>query len=41
LIELQLRSDRYHSPEQVVASALEALAENELPPAAEEERRCA
>ena len=39
LIDRQLRSGRYHSPEQVVASALEALAENEPPRAEDDERR--
>ena len=41
LIELRLRSGRYRSPEQVIASALEALAENEQAraEAANDERR--
>jgi Arc/MetJ-type ribon-helix-helix transcriptional regulator len=39
LVERQLRSGRYHSPEQVVASALEALAENEPHHTGDNERR--
>lgn len=39
LIERQLRSGRYQSPEQVVASALEALTQNELRPEDDGERR--
>ena len=39
LVERQLRSGRFHSPEQVVASALEALAENEIQHAGDNERR--
>ena len=39
LIERYLHSRRYHSPEQVVASALEALAENETRHAGDERRR--
>jgi Arc/MetJ-type ribon-helix-helix transcriptional regulator len=38
LIQRQLRSGRYHSAEQVVASALEALAEDTYP-RTEDERR--
>ena len=38
LIEQQLRSGRYHSAEQVVVSALEALAGN-CPPRTDDERR--
>jgi len=36
LIERHLRSGRYHSPEQIVASALEAFTENECPRTDEE-----
>lgn len=39
LIERQLRSGRYHSAEQVIASALEAFAENEYPRTDEERRK--
>ena len=39
LIERQLRSGRYHSAEQVVVSALEALNENEQALAQNNERR--
>ncbi len=39
LIEQQLRSGRYHSAEQVVVSALEALAENEYPRTDDERRK--
>ena len=39
LIEGQLRSGRYHSPEQVVVGALEALNQSEQAPAQNDERR--
>jgi Arc/MetJ-type ribon-helix-helix transcriptional regulator len=39
LIERQLRSGRYHSPEQVVVSALEALNQSEQAPSQNDERR--
>jgi Arc/MetJ-type ribon-helix-helix transcriptional regulator len=39
LIEQQLRSGRYHSPEQVVVSALEALNQSEQAPTQDDERR--
>jgi Arc/MetJ-type ribon-helix-helix transcriptional regulator len=39
LIEQHLRSGRYHSPEQVVVSALEALNQNEQAPTLNDERR--
>ena len=39
LIEQQLRSGRYHSAEQVVVSALEALAQNGYPSADDERRK--
>jgi Arc/MetJ-type ribon-helix-helix transcriptional regulator len=39
LIEQQLRSGRYHSAEQVVVSALEALAENGYPRTDDERRK--
>jgi Arc/MetJ-type ribon-helix-helix transcriptional regulator len=39
LIERQLRSGRYHSPEQVVVSALEALTQNEQAITQNDERR--
>jgi hypothetical protein len=39
LIEWQLRSGRYHTPEQVVAIALEALAQDEQTLAKDNERR--
>ena len=39
LIERQLRSGRYHSPEQVVVSALEALTQNEQATTQDDERR--
>ena len=39
LIERQLRSGRYHSAEQVVVSALEALNQNQHALAQDEERR--
>jgi Arc/MetJ-type ribon-helix-helix transcriptional regulator len=39
LIEQQLRSGRYHSAEQVVVSALEALAENGYPRTDDEQRK--
>ncbi len=39
LIEQQLRSGRYHSPEQVVVSALEVLTQNEQALAQNDERR--
>jgi hypothetical protein len=38
LIEQQLRSGRYQSPEQVIASALEVIAESEFPPVSERRR---
>ena len=38
LIERQLRSGRYQSAEQVVADALEALTQNELPPEGDDKR---
>lgn len=39
LIERQLRSGRYHSPEQVVVAALEALAQNEQALPQDDDRR--
>jgi Arc/MetJ-type ribon-helix-helix transcriptional regulator len=39
LIEQQLRTGRYHSREHVVASALEALEENEHPRTDDERRK--
>ena len=39
LIERQLRSGRYHSPEQVVVSALEALNQSEQASTQNDERR--
>ena len=39
LIEQQLRAGRYHSPEEVVARALETLAESESTGAEENKRR--
>lgn len=39
LIEQQLRSGRYHSAEQVVVSALEALAEEAYPRTDDERRK--
>jgi len=39
LIERQLRSGRYHSPAQVVVSALEALNQSEQAPTQNDERR--
>jgi Arc/MetJ-type ribon-helix-helix transcriptional regulator len=39
LVQRQLRSGRYHSAEQVVASALEAMNQNEQSHAHNEERR--
>ena len=39
LIEQQLRSGRYHSAEQVVVSALEALADNEYPRTDDDRRK--
>lgn len=39
LIEQQLRSGRYHSAEQVVVSALEALSQNEQPFGQNDEQR--
>ncbi|MFN0165329.1 MAG: hypothetical protein ACKV22_02775 [Bryobacteraceae bacterium] len=41
LIERQLRSGRYHSAEQVVVSALEALAEDAYPRTGDERREAA
>jgi Arc/MetJ-type ribon-helix-helix transcriptional regulator len=39
LIEQQLRAGRFHSPEEVVARALETLAQRELPGSEGERRR--
>jgi Arc/MetJ-type ribon-helix-helix transcriptional regulator len=39
LIERQMRSGRYHSAEQVVAGALEALNQSEQAPTQNDERR--